>query len=49
MNTQIRETDIIVWQGVIATYGVVKPLMDKGDEFRIATTEEALRYLNTKI
>ena len=37
--------DVIVWQGVITTFEVVKELIDEDDEIRLADDDERRRYL----
>lgn len=33
-------TDIVVWNGIISSYGSIAPLVKEGDEFRIASENE---------
>lgn len=44
---EFRDTDIIVYQGAITTYGIIKPLINEDvDEIRMANSEEVRRYHN---
>ena len=44
---EFRETDIIVFDGAITTYGVIKHLINEDcDEVRFATAEEVRRWDN---
>ena len=44
---EFRDTDIIVYQGAITQYGVIKHLIDANvDEVRLATRSEIKRYDN---
>lgn len=39
-----KETDVVVFQGAITTYGVIKPLVQDETEVRLATKEERDLY-----
>lgn len=42
---EFRDTDIIVYEGAITQYGVIKHLINEtSDEVRYATAEEVRRY-----
>lgn len=44
---EFRDTDIIVYQGAITQYGVIKHLINEDcDEVRMATAEEKERWRN---
>ena len=45
MNKPLRLTDIVVFDGIISTYGVLSPLVEL-DEIRLATKEEIDLYKN---
>jgi hypothetical protein len=44
MVPDIKETNIVVYQGVISTVGLFAPLLEHGDEVRLATKEEIDLY-----
>ena len=41
-----KPTDVVVYQGVISTLGVLEPLLDHGDFVTLATKEEIDLYKN---
>lgn len=46
MPAELKLTDIVVYDGVIGTLGLFLPLMEHGDEARLATKEEIDLYNN---
>lgn len=46
MNREFKTTDIIVWGGVITTFGVAQYLIRDMDNVRLATKKEIKRYHN---
>lgn len=45
MSKEFKLTDIVVFDNIITTFGVIKPLVDI-DEIRLATKEEIEIYNN---
>lgn len=44
MTQEFKPTDIVVYNGVISTYGLFAPFIEPGDEVRLATKEEIDLY-----
>lgn len=44
MKIKLRDDTIIVYQGVITKFNVIKPLLEQLDEVRIATKKEQDQY-----
>jgi hypothetical protein len=42
---QVGNIDIVVWNGIITSFGVIKPFISNSDRIRLANEEEVKRYL----
>jgi len=42
---KISNLDIIIWNGIIANFGVIKPFVSSSDRIRLANQEEIIRYI----
>ncbi len=45
MIVQISNIDVVVWNGVISNFGVIKPFVSLSDGIRLANEEELKRYI----
>lgn len=43
-----KDTDVIVFAGVVTTYSVVKDLIDSDDDVRKASAKEVTSYYNKR-
>lgn len=41
----INSIDIVVWNGIITNFGVIKPFVNFSDRIRLANEEELIRYI----
>ena len=41
---QVSNLDIVVWNGIITSFGVIKPFVSNSDRIRLANEEEIKRY-----
>jgi hypothetical protein len=37
-------SDIVIWNGIVSTYGSIEHLIQEGDQLRIAADEDELKY-----
>ncbi len=42
---EVSNLDVIVWNGIITNFGVIKPFVIGRDRIRLANEEELKRYL----
>lgn len=45
---QFSGIDVVVWNGIITTFNVIKELIEDDDEIRLANDEERKRYSEQK-
>lgn len=41
---RVSNTNIVVWNGIITSFGVIKPFISNSDRIRLANEEEIKRY-----
>lgn len=42
---QVSNLDLVVWNGIITNFGVIKPFVTGIDRIRLANEEELKRYI----
>jgi hypothetical protein len=42
---EVSNLDVVVWNGIITTFGTIKPFVSSSDRIRLANEEELKRYM----
>lgn len=42
---EVSNLDVVVWNGIISNFGIIKPFVSFSDRIRLANEEELIRYI----
>lgn len=45
MKMEVSNLDVVVWNGIITTFGTIKSFISFSDRIRLVNEEELIRYI----